>query len=153
MKCPFCQTLDTRVVDSRGSGEGFSIRRRRECAECGNRFTTYEQIAEIPVSVIKKDGSRTPFDRRRIQEGVAKACYKRPVSPEAVDDLAARVEAEVLRRGEPEVASSQVGELVMAELRQLDQVAYVRFASVYREFKDISDFEEEIRPMLARGSE
>jgi transcriptional repressor NrdR len=151
MKCPYCYALDSRVIDSRTSNEGFTIRRRRECPDCGNRFTTYEQVSEVPVMVKKKDASRVPFDREKIRSGLAKACYKRPVSPETIDDLATRIEAEITRKGDPEVLSSTIGEMVMKELRALDQVAYVRFASVYREFKDVSDFEVEIRPMLPRG--
>ena len=151
MKCPFCRETDTRVIDSRSSGEGFSIRRRRECTACGNRFTTYEQMAETPVTVIKKkDSERVPFDRAKIKAGIEKAVYKRPVGPEAIEDLVAKVEAAVVRQGEPEIPSTRIGELVMQELRELDQVAYVRFASVYRDFKDVSDFEQEIRPMLSR---
>lgn len=150
MKCPFCHAADTRVIDSRASGDGFAIRRRRECSICGKRFTTHEQMAGTPLTVIKKDSTRVPFDREKIRSGVAKACYKRPISQNVLDDLVARIEAEVVRWGEQEVSSTRIGELVMNELRSLDQVAYVRFASVYREFKDVSDFEEEIRPMLSR---
>ena len=117
-----------------------SIRRRRECGKCENRFTTYEQISEISVSVIKKDGTRVPFDREKIRAGIAKACYKRPISAEAIEGLAARIEAEVTRLGESEVTTSRIGEMVMETLRQLDQVAYVRFASVYRQFQSVSDF-------------
>lgn len=153
MKCPYCQALETRVIDSRTSNEGFAIRRRRECSECGNRFTTYEQITEIRMTVVKKDGTRVPFDREKIRSGIEKACYKRPISPEVIGDLAARIESDVLRQGDSEVTSAQLGEMVMEALRDLDQVAYVRFASVYREFKDVSDFEHEIRPMLARQAE
>lgn len=153
MKCPFCQTPDTRVVDSRTSNEGLAIRRRRECAECGNRFTTYETIAEFRISVIKKDGSRIPFEREKVRVGVEKACYKRPVPREAIEDLATRVEAEIARSGETEITTQHIGQMVMDELQRLDQVAYVRFASVYREFKDVSDFEHEIRPMLAKQAE
>lgn len=148
MKCPFCKNLDSRVVDSRVSGEGFTIRRRRECPKCQNRFTTYEQVAETKVTVIKKDHSREPFDREKIRIGVAVACYKRPVSPEQIDNLIAEVEADVLGRNEAEITSGEVGEIVMEHLRSLDQVAYVRFASVYREFQDASDFESEIRHVL-----
>jgi transcriptional repressor NrdR len=150
MKCPYCQASDTKVIDSRTSREGFSIRRRRLCVECEHRFTTYEQLGETPVTVIKKDKSRIPFDRGKIRAGLEKACYKRPISAEVVDGLAAKVEAEVIRLGESEVSSHRIGEFVMKELRELDPVAYVRFASVYRDFKDASDFEDEIRPMLAR---
>ena len=152
MKCPFCQVPDTRVIDSRMSGEGFTIRRRRECTACGKRFTTYEQMVDVPVMVVKKDASREAFDRARIRIGVEKACYKRPVGPEMIDDLAAKIEAMVVGLGEAEVTSQRIGEMVMNELRSLDQVAYVRFASVYRAFKDISDFEDEIRPMLSDTS-
>lgn len=148
MKCPFCHADDTRVVDSRTSGEGFEIRRRRECAACATRFTTYERIGDAPVSVVKKDLSRIPFDRKKIRDGLEKACYKRPISSDQLDQLVDRVQADVLRMGESEVPSSAIGELVMKELRQLDQVAYVRFASVYREFEDVTDFASEIKPML-----
>src|SRR5262249_19400133 len=141
---------DTKVIDSRGSGEGFVIRRRRLCAECGNRFTTYEQLGDTPITVIKKDGSKVPFDKERIRVGLEKACYKRPIGHERLNELAASVEVEVLRLGEPEISTSQIGEIVMDKLRDLDQVAYVRFASVYREFQDVSDFAHEIKPMLAR---
>jgi transcriptional repressor NrdR len=150
MKCPYCQAPDTKVIDSRASREGFSIRRRRQCPECEHRFTTYEQIGETPVTVIKKDNSRVPFDRGKIRSGLEKACYKRAIGAELVDGLAARVEAEVIQLGEPEVSSHRIGELVMKGLREVDPVAYVRFASVYRNFKDASDFQDEIRPMLAR---
>ncbi|WP_145257761.1 transcriptional regulator NrdR [Planctomycetes bacterium Pan216] len=150
MKCPFCQGSNTRVIDSRTCREGFAIRRRRLCEGCDNRFTTYEQIDETPVVVVKKDQSRVPFNREKLRVGVEKACYKRPISPEQVEELAARIEATILARGETEVQSTNVGELAMEELRQLDQVAYVRFASVYREFKDINDFEAEIKPLLEK---
>src|SRR5688572_26455374 len=125
MKCPFCQAADTRVIDTRSNGEGFTIRRRRECLQCDYRFTTYEQIAETALTVIKKNGTRIAFDRNKIRAGVETACYKRPVSGETIEDLVARIEAAVTRLGEPEVNSWQIGELVMEELRRLDQVAYV----------------------------
>lgn len=152
MRCPFCKNPDSRVVDSRMSAEGYTIRRRRECPACNARFTTYEQVAETKVTVVKKDQSRQPFDREKIRQGVATACYKRPVSPEQIDALIAQVEAAVLGRGEPEIRSADVGEIVMEYLRSLDQVAYVRFASVYREFQHVSDFDAEIRPMLSAPS-
>lgn len=152
MNCPFCKSPDSRVVDSRLSGEGFTIRRRRECPACQARFTTYEQVAETRVMVVKKDQSREPFDRGKIREGVARACYKRSVSLERIENLIAEVEAAVVGRGEPEITSAEIGDLVIEHLRGLDQVAYVRFASVYREFKDVSDFDAEIRPMLASQS-
>jgi transcriptional repressor NrdR len=152
MKCPSCNAPDTRVIDSRTSREGFTIRRRRQCPECGARFTTYEQIGETSVMVIKKDASRVPFDRAKIHRGLEKACYKRPIRAEALEELVNRIEAQVTGSGEAEVSSARIGEMVMRELRKLDQVAYVRFASVYREFKDVSDFEQEIRPMLTESS-
>jgi transcriptional repressor NrdR len=141
--------MDTRVIDSRTSRDGFAIRRRRHCPDCGHRFTTYEQIGEASLMVIKKDNSRVPFQRSKIQAGLEKSCYKRPISAESIEEIVNKVESEFARSGETEVRSSRIGELVMNALRDLDQVAYVRFASVYREFKDVSDFEEEIRPMLA----
>ncbi len=147
MQCPFCRKGETRVVDSRTS-ESFSVRRRRECITCQRRFTTYERIEESPVKVIKKDGSRVPFDRDRIRRGIETACYKRPISAEQIDELIGRVEAEIYASFEREVPSRNIGELVFSELRQLDQVAFVRFASVYREFKDVNDFVEELEPML-----
>jgi transcriptional repressor NrdR len=150
MKCPFCRAAETKVIDSRTCRDGLAIRRRRVCSECDVRFTTYEQIAETPVMVVKKDATRLPFDREKIRVGVEKACYKRPVSPEQIEELAAKIEAEVTQLGENEVPSVRIGDMVMRELRALDQVAFVRFASVYREFKDVSDFEDEIRPMLSR---
>jgi transcriptional repressor NrdR len=153
MKCPFCQTPDSKVIDSRMIREGLAIRRRRLCGDCGNRFTTYEQIGDNPVMVIKKDSSRVPFEREKIRIGLEKACYKRPVSTETIEAIAAKIEGRITRAGEPEVSSARIGELVMEELRSLDQVAYVRFASVYREFKDVTDFEDEIRPMLVERRE
>ena len=152
MKCPSCNTPDTRVIDSRTSREGFSIRRRRQCLECGHRFTTYEHVGDVTIMVVKKDSSRVPFDRSKIRIGLEKSCYKRPIRVESIEEIVNRIEAEVTRSAEPEVASSRIGERVMEALRSLDQVAYVRFASVYREFKDASDFEEEIRPMLSESS-
>ncbi|MBY0586017.1 transcriptional regulator NrdR [bacterium] len=149
MKCPYCKHPDSRVVDSRVSGEGFTIRRRRECPNCQVRFTTYEQVAETTVMVVKKDKSREPFDRGKIRAGIVTACFKRPISPEQIDSLIADVEADVLGQGDAEIASPAIGELVMEKLKTLDQVAYVRFASVYREFQDVSDFDAEIRPMLS----
>jgi transcriptional repressor NrdR len=148
MKCPFCQTPDTRVIDSRVIGDGVSIRRRRQCPHCDQRFTTYERMAETPLSVIKRDDSRVPFDRQKIVSGVLKACYKRPVSNEQIENLAGEIETELLRRGEQEVKSTAVGEMVMERLRRLDQVAYVRFASVYRNFTDLADFSDVIGSIL-----
>lgn len=147
MRCPFCKHDETKVIDSRTS-QDFSIRRRRECLVCSRRFTTYERIEESPIKVIKKDGSRVPFDRTRIREGVEKACYKRPVSNEQIDRLVAGVEAMVYEDGAREIPSQQIGEMVFNALRELDKVAFVRFASVYREFKDVNDFVDELQPML-----
>lgn len=147
MQCPFCRKGETKVVDSRTS-DSFAVRRRRECLECNRRFTTYERIEESPLKVIKKDGTRVPFDRERIRRGIEKACYKRPVSDEQIEELISRVEAEIYESFEREIPSRNIGELVFSALRELDQVAFVRFASVYREFKDVNDFVEELEPML-----
>lgn len=147
MMCPLCRRGETKVVDSRGSQE-FVIRRRRECLECGRRFTTYEKIEESPVKVIKKDGTRVPFDREKIRSGLEKACYKRPISPDQVEQIINEVESDVYETGEREIPSRYIGEKVFNALRDVDQVAFVRFASVYREFKDVNDFVEELEPML-----
>lgn len=147
MHCPFCRDGETKVVDSRMS-QPTEIRRRRECIDCGRRFTTYERIEETPLKVIKKEGSRVPFDREKIRTGLEKACYKRPVSSEQIDEIIAVVEQEVRESGEREIPSRQIGERVFSLLRDVDQVAFVRFASVYREFKDVNDFVEELGPML-----
>lgn len=148
MKCPYCREDNDKVIDSRASEEGFAIRRRRACLACGRRYTTYERIEESPVKVIKKDGSRSPFDREKIRQGLQKACWKRPVSDEQIEEIIGKVEADVYENFDREVDSGYIGERVMELLRDLDQVAYVRFASVYREFKDVNDFVEELRPML-----
>ncbi len=147
MQCRFCRNGETKVIDSRGS-QDFVIRRRRECLACGRRFTTYEKIEETPVKVIKKDGSRVPFDREKIREGLDKACYKRPVSPDQIERIVNEVEADVYETGEREIPSRHIGECVFNALRLVDQVAFVRFASVYREFKDVNDFVEELEPIL-----
>lgn len=147
MRCIFCKHDESKVIDSRTSAD-FSIRRRRECLACGRRFTTYERVEDSPLRVIKKDGSRVPFDRDRIRKGVEKACYKRPVSNEQIDDLICAVEAAIYEDGQREVPSQQIGELVFNLLRDLDKVAFVRFASVYREFQDVNDFVDELQPML-----
>jgi transcriptional repressor NrdR len=147
MFCPFCRDGETKVIDSRAH-EQFSIRRRRECLECGRRFTTYERIEESPLKVIKKDGSRVPFDRERIRAGLEKACYKRPVSAEQIETIICDVEAEIYQDFEREVPSRFIGEAVFNALRDVDQIAFVRFASVYREFKDVNDFVEELEPLV-----
>jgi transcriptional repressor NrdR len=147
MRCPFCKNEDTKVIDSRTS-EDNSIRRRRECLDCERRFTTYERLEHSPIRVIKKDGSRVPFDRKRIRAGVETACYKRPISPEQIDCLVGEVEGQIYEDGMREVPSRRIGELVFSALRELDKVAFVRFASVYREFQDVHDFVDELQPIL-----
>ena len=148
MKCPFCGHLGDKVVDSRESKEGEVIRRRRECLECGRRFTSYERIDEIPYMVIKKDGTRERFERQKLIAGLLKACEKRPVSVAAVEAVADRVEAMLQDRPEKEMATAEVGQVVMEELKRLDKVAYVRFASVYRHFRDIGEFMSELNQLL-----
>jgi transcriptional repressor NrdR len=149
MKCPYCLVDNDRVLDSRASQDGFAIRRRRECLACRHRYTTYERIEATTVKIVKKDGSREPFDHAKIKQGLEKACWKRPVSDEQIEGIVVTVENELEANFESEVESRQVGELVMQHLRDVDEVAYVRFASVYRQFKDVQDFVEELRPMLA----
>jgi len=148
MKCPFCGHLGDKVVDSRESKEGEVIRRRRECLDCGRRFTSYERIDEIPYMVIKKDGSRERFERQKLIAGLLKACEKRPVSVAAVEAVADRVEATLQDRPEKEMKTEEIGTVVMEELKRLDKVAYVRFASVYRHFRDISEFMTELKDLL-----
>jgi len=148
VRCPFCKADNNRVVDSRASADGFAIRRRRECAACGRRFTTYERIEESPIRVVKKDGSREPFERRKILMGLMKACEKRPVSMDTLEGIVTRVDHTVTDQFEREVPSNFIGRLCMRELRKVDQVAYVRFASVYRDFKDVAEFVDEIKPLL-----
>lgn len=148
MKCPFCGHPDSRVVESRSIEDMTAIRRRRECPVCGKRFTTYERVETTPVFVVKKDGRREAFDRNKVLAGMVKACEKRPVPMETLEDAAARVEAEVRATGRNEITSREIGELVMEKLRTIDDVAYVRFASVYREFGDLHRFTEEIQKLL-----
>ncbi len=148
MKCPFCSRENTRVIDSRPADDNCSIRRRRLCDACGKRFTTYEKVETIPLVVIKKDNTRQQYDRSKIEAGVVRACYKRPVSVEQMTKLVDEVETEVFNREEKEIASSEIGELVMDKLKDLEAVAYVRFASVYREFKDVNTFMEELKNLL-----
>jgi len=148
MKCPFCNHENTRVIDSRPADENNSIRRRRVCDECGKRFTTYEKIETIPLIVIKKDDNRETYDRTKIEAGILRACHKRPVSADSIKLLVDSVETEVFNREEKEVQSRVIGELVMNKLKDLDAVAYVRFASVYREFKDINTFMDELKKVL-----
>lgn len=145
MKCPFCTEADSKVVDSRLGKDGGSIRRRRECIACGKRFTTYERIEELIPFVIKKDGRREPYDRHKVIAGLQKACEKRPISVETIEETANKIEMSLIARGESEVPTTVIGELMMKVLKELDDVAYVRFASVYRSFKDIGEFVELIR--------
>ncbi len=148
MKCPYCGNLGDKVVDSRESKEGEVIRRRRECLECGKRFTSYERIDEIPYMVVKKDGTRERFDRQKLVNGLLKACEKRPVSLKSVEAIADRVESTLQERPEREIATAEIGAFVMEELKKLDKVAYVRFASVYRHFSDIGEFMNELKDLL-----
>ena len=148
MKCPFCNQENTRVIDSRPVPDNNSIRRRRQCDECGKRFTTYEKIETIPLTVIKKDQSREQYERRKIQDGITRECYKRPVSVEKIESIMDEIETEVFNREEKEVPSSLIGEIVMDKLKDLDAVAYVRFASVYREFKDVDTFMDELKKIM-----
>ena len=148
MKCRYCLSTESKVVDSRPTEDGTAIRRRRECISCGKRFTTYEKIEEIPIMVVKKDGRREPFDSEKILSGVRKACEKRPISAAAQDALVDDVAREVFNSLEQEIRSETIGELVMVRLKNLDEVAYVRFASVYRQFKDINTFMAELKTML-----
>jgi len=150
MKCPFCGDLDNRVIDSRLSKDGTVIRRRRECMECSRRFTTYERVEEVMPLVIKKDGRREPFDRMKILLGLKKACEKRPISITTLEKVVDKIEHKILESGEKEIASTVIGEEVMKELYNLDHVAYVRFASVYRSFKDINQFMDELKELLDR---
>lgn len=148
MKCPFCNQENTRVIDSRPVPDNNSIRRRRQCDECGKRFTTYEKIETIPLTVIKKDQNREQYERRKIQDGITRACYKRPVSVERIESLMDEIETEVFNREEKEIPSALIGEIVMDKLKDLDAVAYVRFASVYREFKDVDTFMDELKKIM-----
>ena len=150
MKCPFCSVDNTRVIDSRPADDGDSIRRRRQCDACGRRFTTYEKVETIPLIVIKKDKNRETYDRRKIEAGVIKSCHKRPVSAEAVTKCIDDIENEIFNLEVKEVDSTQIGQIVMDKIKDLDQVAYVRFASVYREFKDVNTFMDELTKLLSQ---
>lgn len=152
MKCPFCGILDNRVIDSRLSQAGEVTRRRRECDGCRRRYTTYERVEQVLPYVIKKDGRREPFDRMKILDGLRRACEKRPVSSEELQKLVDRIEREMVETGSKEVSSAEVGEKTMERLRDIDQVAYVRFASVYRSFKDIHEFMDELSLLLASAA-
>ena len=148
MICPFCSNERTRVVDKRETGSGTVTRRRRECLECGKRFTTYERVETLDLYVIKKDGRREPYDRQKLRIGMLKACEKRPISQETINRIIDKIENELRRLKSIEIRSEIVGEKVMRELRKLDKVAYIRFASVYREFADITDFQKELRELI-----
>ena len=148
MKCPYCGHLKDKVVDSRESGAGDAIRRRRECLECGRRFTSYERVDEIPYFVVKKDGRREPYDRQKLMQGLHRACEKRPVPVKALEAVADEIEQMVQDSADREIEASMIGERVMQSLRELDKVAYVRFASVYRQFEDVKEFMAELRDLL-----
>lgn len=150
MKCPYCNEADTKVIDSRPADDNSSIRRRRQCEKCGKRFTTYEKLETMPLMVIKKDNFRETFDRSKLEKGIIHSCHKRPVSTQQINAVVDEIENQVFNMEEKEVPSSVVGELVMNRLKQLDEVAYVRFASVYREFKDVNTFIEEIGKLLKK---
>lgn len=148
MKCPFCAEENTKVIDSRPADDNSSIRRRRKCEKCGKRFTTYEKLETIPLVVIKKDDIREPYDRSKIEKGVFRSCIKRPISVDQINELVDSVESIIFNQNEKEIKSSKIGEILMDKLQDLDQVAYVRFASVYREFKDVNTFVDEIKKLL-----
>jgi transcriptional repressor NrdR len=151
MKCPFCGHTEDRVVDSRVGRDGEFIRRRRECLKCRRRYTTYEYIEDVLPMVVKRDGRREPFDRQKLRSSILKACEKRSVGVQAVDDVVADIEARLHDRAEKEISSLELGDMVMEHLQKLDQVAYVRFASVYRQFKDIAQFMDEVKGLLKEG--
>lgn len=150
MKCPYCGYREDKVVDSRATAQRSAVRRRRECLKCGKRFTTYEYVEEVSLMVIKKDGRREPFDRKKILTGIMKACEKRPISMEKMEEIITQVERAIQKKSDREVSSSRIGELVIEKLKALDDVAYVRFASVYRQFKDLGQFMEELKGILGK---
>lgn len=153
MKCPYCGYTDSKVVDSRPDDENDSIRRRRECDQCGRRFTTHEQVESFPMLVIKKDGKRERFDRDKLVRGIVKACEKRPVSANDIEVVVNQIEQVVKNKTEHEISTAELGELVMEKLYELDEVAYVRFASVYRQFRDVNTFYDELRKLLEKNGE
>ena len=148
MKCPFCGTSDTKVIDSRPADDNSSIRRRRQCESCSKRFTTYEKVDTIPLIIIKKDHNREPYNRSKIEAGIVRSCHKRPISANQISRLVDEIETEIFNKEEREIGVETIGEIVMNKLKSLDAVAYVRFASVYREFKDVNTFMEEIKKIL-----
>ena len=153
MKCPFCGMDNTRVIDSRPADDNCSIRRRRQCDECGKRFTTYEKVETIPLSVIKKDRTREPYDRNKMMAGIRRACHKRPISVEKIEEMVNKIENDIFNLEYKEIESKVIGEIVMERLKSIEQVAYVRFASVYREFKDVNTFMSELKKMLDSTNE
>ena len=153
MKCPYCGTDDTRVIDSRPADDNTAIRRRRLCEHCGKRFTTYETLETMPVMVVKRDETREPYDRSKVEAGIVRSCHKRPVSAARIRRAVDEIENEIFASGRTEVSSREIGDMVLKHLRKLDQVAYVRFASVYREFRDVNTFVEEIRRLQAEQQE
>lgn len=151
MKCPYCNVPESKVIDSRASDNGASIRRRRECVSCGRKFTTYERVENIVMMVVKKDGSRQSFDRNKVLNGIRRACEKRPVTVEQIDNAVSAIEMQVYNKFNKEISSIDIGELVMDKLKEMDDVAYVRFASVYRQFKDLNTFVDELQKMLTKN--
>ena len=149
MKCPYCGKEDTRVIDSRPTDDS-SIRRRRQCDECGKRFTTYEKVETLPLIVVKKDNNREPYDREKIVAGIVRSCHKRPISMTQINDMVDDIEGQIFNMGEKEIPTTTIGSIVMDKLKDLDEVAYVRFASVYREFKDVNTFMDEIKKILKK---
>lgn len=150
MLCPYCAHQESKVIDSRESEDQKVTRRRRECLKCGKRFTTFERVETLDILVIKKDGSREPFERDKVRGGVVKACVKRPVSAEQIDKVVDEVEAEIRLKPEKEIPSTKVGEMVISKLKKLDKVAYIRFASIYREFTDLKDFQKELKVLISK---
>jgi transcriptional repressor NrdR len=148
MRCPYCGHSDSKVIDSRESKKGISIRRRRECESCARRFTTYEKVEEIPYMIVKKDGSRQMFDRQKLLKGIMKACEKRPIAMAKLEEIVEEIESKLQERPDKEMKASELGQIVMDRLRDLDKVAYVRFASVYREFRDVIEFKQELETLL-----
>ena len=151
MKCPYCQADNDKVINSRSSEDGFVIRRRRMCNECDKRFTTYERVAELDIRVVKKDGAREPFRPEKIRQGLERACWKRPIATDQLEGVIIEIVQSVYMHGDAEIDSQVIGEMVMEKLIELDDVAYIRFASVYRQFTDVHDFMEEVRPILDRN--
>jgi len=151
MKCPFCRLDNDRVIDSRASQDGFAIRRRRECLSCKRRYTTYERIEELTLKVVKKDGTLVPFERAKIKQGLERACWKRPIRNDQIEHLVSAIESDAYGQFESEIPSRHLGEMVLQRLQDLDQVAFVRFASVYREFANVRDFVNALEPMLAEA--